>query len=273
MNEIYLQNISKQFAELLPIVKEMNSKMNIGLLQSDKLYTENELKTVMNTTEAIIIPEKKDNDKSQQLYKLIKDLENMINVNKEEINPKQTLEYINSNILKNQRFSLIDIEYCSKTEMHYIPFTNANKEHKKFTINRYFEIINEFDKYISMGLNNFEIILGSNYHKINTINNTINLRNHIELIPLLNHFISKYNYKIDYIVKNFNTEMIKNYDNLTDSEINEIQNAPESSDNHAWKFIKFDVKQTLNNIKENKGNINSTFEQIYYILDQLKIYF
>lgn len=98
---------------------------------------------------------------------------------------------------------------------------------KNFTINKFYEIVGELFK------GNKCII------------QTIDFRDNIELIVLLDLWImlNSYYYKIDYILKNDNTNIEKSYNDLTEKDINEIK----INENNNWKFNKFILKEKIFN--------------------------
>lgn len=145
------------------------------------------------------------------------------------------------------RYILLENNGCGYWTIGLKPFELA---HKQFTINKFTEIASEFYK-------------GNKY-----VIQTINFRNQIELIPLLDIWVKKNSgfYKVEFILKNHITNIEKSFDHLTDQEVKEIKDVPEASDEgHHWKFSKFILKDINENIskfilKDINKNISKSYK-------------
>ena len=141
-----------------------------------------------------------------------------------------SLDYINKNILKENRFTNDEIDMLVKYKQ-VNNITNSSNAHKIYTLRHLTAILNKIDT---------ELRINPNYF---VIDNDRNLRNQIEFIPVIWKYVKKFGYDVKFYLKKENSRFY--YDELNHFQIQEISAEKIFDTPTNWRYCQFHFTKIL----------------------------
>lgn len=142
-----------------------------------------------------------------------------------------SLDYINKNILKENRFTNEEIDMLVKYKQVNTFLTNSSNAHKVYTLRHLIAILNKID---------VELRINPNYF---TIDNDRNLRNQIEFIPVIWKYARKFGYDVKFYLKKGDSRFY--YYELNHLQIQEISAEKIFDTPHNWRYCQFHFTKLL----------------------------